>query len=177
MKAFSHLWQYLAEFFSEWQIYQIIIAEKIKIQILCPIIFFRKLRHFWDNVEKRGGARDVASDNMAALRAQEHARVRAVTHIRVHTHTHAPMRATPTEICTNFFHDNSGFVNVPQRHVIRTLLVFVFFYLSNKINTEKDRSFHKLECSKKKVNVERDSHCITGEWLRDSSKPTPYLAG
>ena len=40
MKTFSHLWQYRAEFFLEWEMFRIKVVEKIKIHILCPIIFF-----------------------------------------------------------------------------------------------------------------------------------------
>jgi hypothetical protein len=36
MKTFSHLWQYLAEFFLEWEMFQIKAVEKIKI-----VPFFR----------------------------------------------------------------------------------------------------------------------------------------
>jgi hypothetical protein len=42
MKLFSHLWQYLAEFFLEWEIFQINVVEKIKIHILRPVTFSRK---------------------------------------------------------------------------------------------------------------------------------------
>jgi hypothetical protein len=70
MKTFSHLWQYLAEFFLEWELFQIKVVEKIKIHILCPITFFspRKSRRLSDNVEKYGVAREQASHNMAARR-------------------------------------------------------------------------------------------------------------
>ena len=42
MKTFSHLWQYLAEFFVEWEIFHIKVVDKIKIHILCSVAFFRK---------------------------------------------------------------------------------------------------------------------------------------
>jgi hypothetical protein len=35
MKTFSHLWQYLAYFFLEWEMFQIKVADEIKSQILC----------------------------------------------------------------------------------------------------------------------------------------------
>ena len=40
MKTFSHLWQYLAEFFLEWEMFQIKVVEKIKTHILCSVTFF-----------------------------------------------------------------------------------------------------------------------------------------
>ena len=69
MKTFLHLWQYLADFFLEWEMFQIKVVEKIKTHILCSVTFFWKLCHLWDNVEKYGGARDDA-DNMAPARGK-----------------------------------------------------------------------------------------------------------
>ena len=66
MKMFLHLWQYLAEFFLEWEMLQIKVAEKIKILILCSITFFRKSCRLLDNVERYGGVREAAGDNVAA---------------------------------------------------------------------------------------------------------------
>jgi hypothetical protein len=40
MKTFSLLWQYLAEFFLEWEMFQIKIVEKIRTHILCSVTFF-----------------------------------------------------------------------------------------------------------------------------------------
>ena len=65
MKQFSHLWQYLAEFFSDWEMLQINTVEKLKVHILYSVTFFWKSCRLWDNVEKCGGAREVADDNMA----------------------------------------------------------------------------------------------------------------
>jgi len=49
MKTYAHLWQYLAEVFLEWEIFQTIILEKIKTHTLCPNIFsFRKMCHLWE---------------------------------------------------------------------------------------------------------------------------------
>jgi hypothetical protein len=42
------------------------VVEKIKTHILFSITVFRKSCHVLDNVEKCGGAREVASDNIAA---------------------------------------------------------------------------------------------------------------
>ena len=63
---FSHFWQYLAEFFLEWEMFQMNEVEKMKVHILCSVTFFRKLCRLGDKVEKYGGAREAADDNMAA---------------------------------------------------------------------------------------------------------------
>jgi hypothetical protein len=67
METFWHLWQYLAEFFLEWEMFQTKIAEKINTHILHSITFFLKSCRLWDNVEKYGGAGEDA-DNMAPPR-------------------------------------------------------------------------------------------------------------
>ena len=66
MKAFSLLWQYIPEFFLEWDTFQVNDVEKIKIHIFCSVPFLRKSCRLWDNVEKYGGAREAADGNMAA---------------------------------------------------------------------------------------------------------------
>jgi hypothetical protein len=40
MKMFRHLWQYLAEFFLEWDMFQIEAVENIQTQILHSVTFF-----------------------------------------------------------------------------------------------------------------------------------------
>jgi hypothetical protein len=47
----SHLWQYLAEFCLQWEMFQIKVVDKIKIHIFCSVTFFKKLCYVWDNVE------------------------------------------------------------------------------------------------------------------------------
>jgi hypothetical protein len=86
MKAFSHLWQCLAELFLECEILQIEVVEKIKTHILCPVTFFWKSFLLWDNVEKYGGAREAADDIMAACRMLA---ARAQPHTLAHASTHA----------------------------------------------------------------------------------------
>jgi hypothetical protein len=67
MKIFHVCDYYLAEFFLEWEMFQIEIVEKIEIHIFCSIKFFsRKPYRLWDNVEKSGGAREAANDNMVS---------------------------------------------------------------------------------------------------------------
>ena len=109
MKTFPHLWQYLAEFFLEWEIFQISVVEKIRSHILCSVAFpenravyemtsktvveTEKLQIIW---------RRVACWVSKATRAQAHVRARATTFIHIRMHTHAPPRAhTHREICSN----------------------------------------------------------------------------
>jgi hypothetical protein len=40
MKTFTHLWQYLAKYFLEWEVFQTKVVEKIKTHVLCWITFF-----------------------------------------------------------------------------------------------------------------------------------------
>ena len=95
MKTFSHLTEYLSEFFLEWEIFQINFVEKIKIHILRSVIFFRKSCHLWDNVENFCGARGRRWHYGGALHAGSvglHARKPASVHPHPHAHalTHAP---------------------------------------------------------------------------------------
>jgi hypothetical protein len=64
MKTYVHLWQYLAEFFLEWEMFETKVVEKIKTHILCSIMFFQKSCRLWDNVEKYGRARQATDDNI-----------------------------------------------------------------------------------------------------------------
>ena len=58
MKTFLHLWQYLAEVFFGWKIFEIKFVEKMKTHILYSVTFSpsRKSCRLWGNVEKYGGA-------------------------------------------------------------------------------------------------------------------------
>ena len=63
MQPYVHLWQYLAEVFLEWEMFQIKAVDKIK-HLSCSITFSRKSCSLWDNVEKFGGAREATDDNI-----------------------------------------------------------------------------------------------------------------
>jgi hypothetical protein len=41
MKTLSHLWQYLAEFVLEWEMFQIKVVENIKTHISCSVTFYK----------------------------------------------------------------------------------------------------------------------------------------
>jgi hypothetical protein len=58
MKTSVHLCQYRAEFFSEWDTFQIKFADKIKTHISFSINLSLKSCRFWHNVEKCGKAKD-----------------------------------------------------------------------------------------------------------------------
>ena len=59
-----HLWQYLAEFFLEWEIFQTKVVEKIKTHSLCSVTFVRKSFRLWDNVDKYCRAGQATEGNM-----------------------------------------------------------------------------------------------------------------
>jgi hypothetical protein len=64
MKTCVHLWQYLAEYFLEWEIYQTKFVEKIKTHFMFNNFLFRKSCRLWENVEKYGTARQATDDNI-----------------------------------------------------------------------------------------------------------------
>jgi hypothetical protein len=64
MKTCAYLWQYLVEFFLEWEMFQTKVVEKIKTHILYSITFSQKSCRLWDNVEKYGTARQATDDNI-----------------------------------------------------------------------------------------------------------------
>jgi len=68
MKTKAHLWEYLAEFFLEWEMFQTEVVEKIKTHILLSVTFLRKLCRLWDNVEKYCRAAKATDDNIGRTR-------------------------------------------------------------------------------------------------------------
>jgi hypothetical protein len=52
MKTYADLWQNLAYFFLEWDVFQTRIVQKIKTHILCAIVFIPKMVRLLDYVEK-----------------------------------------------------------------------------------------------------------------------------
>ena len=51
MKTYVYLW-YLGELFSEWEMFQTNVVEKIETLILCLVTFLQKSRRLRDNLEK-----------------------------------------------------------------------------------------------------------------------------
>ena len=85
MKTFSHLSQYLSQFFLEWEMFQIKVVEKIKIHILCSITFFSEYRAVYE----------IMSTNMVGPERPQMAIwlrvgcwISKATRARTHTHTH-----------------------------------------------------------------------------------------
>ena len=63
MKSCIYLWQYLAEFFFEWEIFQTKIVEKIKTHFVLEA-FLRKSCNLWYNMEKYRTARQDTGGNI-----------------------------------------------------------------------------------------------------------------
>ena len=129
MQMFLRLWQYLSEFFLEWEIYQIKVVDKFKAHILYSVTFFLfKNRAFHEIISKNMVEperlqlaiwRRVAWWINKATRSQAHAWARI-----------PPPPPTHTEICKTFFfpHCHTGFVNAPVCYVTRTLPVLYSNY-------------------------------------------------
>ena len=60
MKAYVHLWEYLAEFVLEWEVSETEVIEKNKIHILCSVTFMP----LWDNMGKYCRAAQATDDNV-----------------------------------------------------------------------------------------------------------------
>ena len=110
MKTFSRLWQYFAEFFLEWEMFQIKDVEKIKTHILCSVTFFSKIvplmgqcrKIWWSQRPQMAIWRGVACRKSKVTLAQAHANIRAPTPTRTHActeeRTHAP-RTHAQDVC------------------------------------------------------------------------------
>ena len=62
--TYVDLWQYLEEFYLEWEVFQIRVVEKIKTR-LCPKTSAPKSCHARGYVEKYGTAEETTEDNLA----------------------------------------------------------------------------------------------------------------
>jgi hypothetical protein len=121
MMTCLHLWQYLADFYLEWEMFRINVVEETKTHILCSVTFFRKSCRLWDNAAKFGGTRGATNDvktwriraalwtcNATCTHKHAHAyalghrhgNTRALSLSLSHTHTHTH---THTEICNYCF--------------------------------------------------------------------------
>jgi hypothetical protein len=94
MKTFLHLWQYIAEFFFEWEIN---VAEKIKIRISCSVTFSESRAVLWDKAEhvvEPEGPQMTSQhtrcmlDKQGYMHEDAHAQAPGYTHTHTHTHTH-----------------------------------------------------------------------------------------
>jgi hypothetical protein len=98
VKTFLHLWQYLAEFFLEWEIFQIKVVEKIKTHILCSVILFPKIVPFMRQCRKIWWSQRGRRQNGSLA-------VQPCTHRKCNTYCFS-----------------SAFVNAPQRYGTRTYI-------------------------------------------------------
>ena len=142
MKTFSHIWQYFAKFFLEWQMFRTKVVEKIKTHISFAITFFRKSCRLWDNNEKCGGARGhkwrrSMAHTRCMLDKQDYTHARtctrplsrasthALTHLRARAHIH-----TQTNIILIAFSWQQWFAKGPHCYAIRTLpVLFAHFHV------------------------------------------------
>ena len=63
MWTFLHLWQYLAQFFLEWELFQVEVVKKIKDTHLTFSNFFHTIVPFMSNVETYGTTGQDKDDN------------------------------------------------------------------------------------------------------------------
>ena len=99
MKTFSHLYQYVTEFFLDWEIFQIKFVEKIEEYTLCSVIFFPKIVPFfkygkitWSQRGRRcnkAHGRYMLDKYVTRAQAQSHALEHPHTHTHPNTHMHA----------------------------------------------------------------------------------------
>jgi hypothetical protein len=72
MNTYVYLWQYLAELFLEWEMFQKKLVDNIKTHNLCSITLFRKSCRLWDNVENMVQP-DRPHDNIMRVQRREDA--------------------------------------------------------------------------------------------------------
>ena len=113
MKIFRHLWQYVAEFFLELEMFQIKVVEKIRTHILCPVTFSRKSCRLWDNVENYGGAREAADGKWRRVACWVSKATHAESHARAcaYTHTHTQHRNMQYLL---LFHGHNCYAKAPR---------------------------------------------------------------
>ena len=100
MKINVKLWSYLAEFFSDWKMFQTTVVEKIKTCILCSIAFFENrvvYEIMWENTVEPDRPQMITEHGACVLRAG-YRRLQAHTQslIRIAFRLVARMRLTVT---------------------------------------------------------------------------------
>jgi hypothetical protein len=100
MKTYIYLWQYLAHFFLEWEMFQTKLVEEITTCKLCSITFSHKSCRLPDNVEKYSRARQATNNNI--LR-----RVRSPCWVTKVIDAHS-------DYVILLFDGNNGYANAPQ---------------------------------------------------------------
>ena len=114
INTFSHLWQYFAELFLEWRMFQIRVVEIIKIHILCRIKFF----------ENRAVCGIMSKDLMEPERPQMTIWRRVACWISKTTRTEAQARAvlphTYTYACTRTHSRSHTHTQICNTHCLST---------------------------------------------------------
>jgi len=64
METYVHVWQYLAEFFLEWDVLVKSYRENQNTRFIFSNLFFRKSCHLWDNEEKYGRVIQATDGNI-----------------------------------------------------------------------------------------------------------------
>jgi hypothetical protein len=143
MKTFSHLWQYLAEFFLEWEMFQIQFVEKSK------YIFYVQLR-FPEN----RAVYEIMTKNMAEPETPQMTRsnvacwISKVTRVEAHSRARAPTHT----------HRNMWYL------FFSTTTIFSWTRLSVMLHVNcLSFSLRKSECLNYKPGGKCDNCC----WLKD----------
>ena len=131
MQTNIHFWSCLAQFFSEWEMFETRGVEKIKTHISCSVTFLRKSWSLWDNVERYCRSGQAAYDNTALRTA------RWIPHA---TNTHSK------EVIL-ISHCNNGCTIAPQRHVIRTYIACLVLGLWHSTMDSRQSSYAVKCCS------------------------------
>jgi hypothetical protein len=112
VNTYVHLWQYLIEFFLEWEQFRTKFADNYKAHILCSVQFFQKSCRLWDNGKKFGTAKDATHANTW--------RLHFACWITTATTTHSEY------VILIVFHGHNGYANAPQCYVVCTLHALPF---------------------------------------------------
>jgi hypothetical protein len=107
MKTFSHLWEYLAEFFLEWEMFETKVVEKIKTHIFFQWLFSES-RAVYEIMSKNyveperpqmAKCRRFACWIIKATRAQKHTHTSAPT---LYLPSPPPRTHTHTQVCNTY---------------------------------------------------------------------------
>jgi hypothetical protein len=129
VKTFSHLWQYLAKCFFEWEMFYSRVVEKIKSHTLCSVLFF----FFFENrpiyeVEKYGEARGDTND--VTMRCIRVAWISKGTCTHAHAHDHFLLHPNARAHIQIFisFPEKQWFTKALQCYVVHTLPVLLLHF-------------------------------------------------
>ena len=133
MKTFSRLWQYPAEFFLAYEMFQANAAKKHTHFIFCSFLhqkivsFMRSCRKMWWSLRRQKWQHNMAHARcMLDKKDYTHASTCICPRAREPTHTHTCTRAHThkEKYVILLFHAQNGSANAPQFHVVCKLPVF-----------------------------------------------------